>query len=247
MAASAIVDKLAPTPIYVQLRDLLRAQIERSELPPGTRIPSERDLAERWGISRMTARAAVTQLIDEGYLRRVPGKGTFVQRPRVLQSLQTLTSFTEDMRTRGKATRARVLEQVIAEAAPVVAARLGLEPGAPVVKLRRLRLADEEPMCVETAYLAASRFSFLVKEDMTRQSLYAVLGRRGVELAWADQRVEALRVRAGEAAMLGIPRQAPVLRTERTTYDREGRPVEHIQSFYRADRYTFNVRLFRRR
>jgi GntR family transcriptional regulator len=245
-AATSAVDRLGPTPIYLQLSDFLRQRILREELRSGMRIPSERELAQQWGISRMTARAAVAQLIEEGYLRRVSGKGTFVERPRLLQSLQTLTSFTEDMRARGKVPLARVLAQDIVDAPPYVAARLKLHTGASVVKLARLRLADGEPMSLETAYLPAVRFGFLRDMDMTTASLYEVLAARGVQLAWAEQTVESRRARREEASWLGIPRQAPVLRTERTTFDREGQAVEHVQSVYRADRYTFNVVLFRR-
>lgn len=247
MQDSAVLDKRTSTPVYVQLREMLRVQIESGDLNPGTRVPSEREMSRTWSISRMTARAAISQLVDLGHLRRVPGKGTFVQRPKMLQGLQALTSFTEDMRSRGKSAQARVLDQGVQAAPPYVAARLGIEPGAQVVRLRRLRLADGEPMSLETAYLAASRFAFAIKEDLASQSLYDVLARHGIELAWADQTVEARLARKDEAELLGIPRRAPVLRTERTTYDTGGQPVEHVQSAYRADRYTFKVTLLRRR
>lgn len=243
----AALDKRASTPVYVQLREMLRTQVEGGNLAPGTRVPSERELSRTWSISRMTARAAISQLVDLGHLRRVPGKGTFVQRPKMLQGLHTLTSFTEDMWSRGKTAQARVLEQGVQAATPYVAAQLDIAPGTQVVILRRLRLADGEPMSLETAYLAASRFSFVTTEDLVSQSLYDVLGRRGIDLGWADQTVEARFARKEEAKLLGIPRRAPVLRTERTTYDTAGVPVEHVQSAYRADRYTFNVTLMRRR
>ncbi|MDR7485382.1 MAG: GntR family transcriptional regulator [Armatimonadota bacterium] len=247
MQATETLDKLASTPIYVQLRDLLRQQVAAGELAPGMRVPSERELAERWGISRMTARAALSQLVDLGHLRRVPGKGTFVERPKMLQGLQTLTSFTEDMRARGKVPGGRVLEQTILKAPPGVAAHLDIPPGTRVVKVRRVRLADNEPMSVETAFLPASRFAWLTREDLATQSLYAVLARQGVELAWSDQTVESSLARKTEALLLGIARRAPVLRIQRTTFDTAGQPVEHVRSVYRADRYTFRVALVRKR
>ncbi|OFX27396.1 MAG: hypothetical protein A2Z07_04095 [Armatimonadetes bacterium RBG_16_67_12] len=241
------LDNLASTPIYVQLREMLRAQVTAGDLRPGARLPSERELARQFGISRMTARAAISQLADLGHVRRVPGKGTFVQPPKMVQGLQTLTSFTEDMRSRGKSTSARVLEQTLTPATPYVAGWLGVRPGAQVVEIRRLRLAEREPMSLEIAYLPAPRFAYLLEEDLTVQSLYEVLARHGVELGWADQTVEARLAAREESAFLRVPRRAPVLRTERTTCDVEGRPVEHVQSVYRADRYTFKVTLLRRR
>jgi len=247
MQATKTLDKLASTPIYVQLRELLRHQVATGDLAPGMRVPSERELAERWGISRMTARLALSQLVELGHLRRVPGKGTFVEHPRVLQGLQTLTSFTEDMRLRGKVPGGRVLEQAIVKATPNVAARLDLPPGARVVKVCRVRLADNEPMSLETAFLPAGRFAWLVQEDLATQSLYDVLARRDVELAWSDQTVEASLARKTEADLLGIARRAPVLRIQRTTFDTTAQPVEHVQSVYRADRYTFRVTLIRKR
>lgn len=232
-------------PIYLQLKELLQKEIDGGK--PGSRLPSERELAKRWRISRMTVRAAIEALIDEDYLQRVPGRGTFAVRPKLQQPLLTLTSFTEDMRARGLRPQSAVLDLVQIPSPAAVASQLRVDAGHPVVKLRRLRLADGEPMSVEVAYLDAVRCAFLFGEDLARHSLYEVLAGHGIDLAWAAQFVGARRATAEEAGLLRIPRGASVLETHRTTYDRSDSPVEHVRSVYRADRYAFNVTLFRSR
>ncbi len=239
------VDKAASLPIYRQVIHALWESVQRRELRAGQRAPSERELADRYGISRMTARAALRELINDGVLYTVHGKGTFVTQAKVQQPLNRLTSFTEDMRARGLAPGARVLSQGVEPASLHVAERLRLVDGAPVVVIRRLRLADDEPMSVETVHLDAGRFESILHHDLARESLYNILAARGVTLAWSDQWLEATIARAADSEILCVPRGSALLRIERTSYDAAEQPVEFVNSLYRADRYRFNARLQR--
>jgi len=239
------VDKTASQPIYRQVIHALRERLERGELLPGGRAPSERELADLYDISRMTARGALRELIRDGLLYTVPGKGTFVAWPKMQQPLNTLTSFTEDMRARGLLAGTRVLGQGIEVSSSAVTERLRLSASAPVVVIRRVRLANEEPMCVETVHLDAERFGPLLRYDLAHRSLYDALNEFGVTLVRADQQIEATNARTRDATLLGVPRGSALLSIERTSYDPEDHPVEAVNSLYRGDRYRFNVQLQR--
>lgn len=239
------VDKSASLPIYRQVMQTLRDRVARQELRPGQRAPSERELAELYGISRMTARGALRELIRDGVLYTVPGKGTFVTWPKMQQPLNRLTSFTEDMYARNLQPSTTVLSQGIVAASELVAERLHLPVGAPVVVVCRLRLANDEPMSLETVHLDASRFANLLSYNLAQHSLYKLLAEQGAVLAWADQWIEATIASAHDIAILRVPRSSALLRIERTSYDPADQPLEFVTSLYRADRYRFNARLQR--
>jgi GntR family transcriptional regulator len=240
-----VLDKQGAVPLYLQLKKLLESQISRGSLPPHSRIPSERELSEQYAISRMTARQALLELIQEGRLYTSAGKGTFVAEPKIRQSLQSLTSFTEDMRLRGLQPGTRLLTCVLDTATPAVAATLRLPEDASVVRIERLRLADAEPMALETAFLAFDGMERLLELDLSG-SLYAVLRSEfGIIPAEAQQEFEACLANPRERSLLKLSDGAPVLQIQRTTFDSEGRPFEFVQSVYRSDRYRFVARLIR--
>jgi len=239
------LNKHTAVPLYTQLKDLLNGQIANGTLPAHSRVPSERELSEQYAISRMTARQALAELIQEGRLYTSRGKGTFVAEPKIQQSLHTLTSFSEDMRARGHVPSVRLLRRELLEAPPEVSRRLQAADGTPVVCLERLRLADDAPMALETAYLCFAGANQLVNTNV-EQSLYALLGERfGIVPASAQQEFEARLARFREHTLLKLPPNAPVLAIERTTFGADGRPFEYVQSVYRGDRYRFVARLVR--
>src|SRR5215211_3614472 len=141
--------KSGPLPRYYQLKEIIRERIRSGEWPAGSLIPSERELCERYGISRMTARQSISELVNEGLLYREQGKGTYVGRPKIPQQLLSLTGFTEDMQAREQRPGARVLEAGMWAADEITAERLRIKVGQPVYRLRRLRLADAEPLAIE--------------------------------------------------------------------------------------------------
>src|SRR6266480_6637171 len=136
----------SPLPRYYQLKEIMRERIRTGEWKPGDLIPSERELGEKYGISRMTARQAITDLVNEGLFYREQGKGTFVSRHKITQQLIRLTGFTEDIRARGQRPGAKVLSARMVPADETTAERLRIKPGLLICRLNRLRLADEEPL-----------------------------------------------------------------------------------------------------
>jgi GntR family transcriptional regulator len=242
------VQKDGPVPIYAQVERIVMDMIRSGQLSPGQRAPSEREIAETLGISRMTARAAISNLAADGHLYSVPGKGTFVSSPKMRQDLLELTSFTEDMQNRGLRPGARLLEMgVTSEASEKTYQALKLPFGDELIRIHRLRTADEEPMCLETSYLPRSSVPWLLEEDLETGSLYRALQERGIDLVKAEEHLEATVVRETESALLTVPVGYPALLVERTTYTEADTPIEFVKSLYRGDRYRFSAILFKRK
>jgi len=238
--------KAGPLPRYYQLMEIVREKVRTSAWPPGAAIPSERDLCEQYGISRMTARQAIVELVHDGLLYREQGRGTFVATPRIAQHLLSLTGFTQDMRSRDVQPGAKVLTVEMWPADDAAADRLRLKPGSPVFRLRRLRLADAEPLAVETSVVSFLGCDRLLDDNLAEESLYHLLeSKYGLVLDQADQEVEAHSAFGEQATLLGIAEGAPVLRTRRVTYDARHQPVEYATSVYRGDKYTFYTHLRR--
>lgn len=223
---------------------MIADRIETGEWQPGDRVPSEVELVKQFGVSRTTVRLALADLANQGLLTRLQGRGTFVAQPRIRQHPNRLTSFTQDMQARGKHATSRLLRLEVVPASPSAARALEREPGASLIVLKRLRLADELPMAIETSYLVYELCKALLKLDLTSRSLYHTLS---VELniipAQANQEMQAVVCPPEEARLLGVPRGSPALHIIRTTYDQTGRPFEHVESYYRGDRYVFQAEL----
>ena len=240
----ALPRKLSYTrPKGEQLQEILEGVI--AALQPGALLPSERLLAERYGVARATVTQAVEGLVSRGLVYRVHGSGTFVAEPKFRQPL-TLTSFTEDMRARGMTPGSVVRSQAVVPASEVVARHLALVPGSPVVHLERVRTADGEPMALERTHLPAQRLPGLESADLSGASLYELLERDwGVRVAEADQWASVVRLTGDEAALLQVDADQPALLFQRLTRDPGGTPVEYVRSLYRGDRYEVHTRLER--
>jgi GntR family transcriptional regulator len=227
-----------------QLRSILEDLI--ATLKPGDPLPSERELAVRYDVARMTVRAEITQLAAEGLVARVQGRGTFVAEPRVAQAA-ALSSFTEDMRARGLTAGSRVLSHEVVAADELVAARLGLKAAAPVVRIRRVRTADGEPMALEEVCLAAERFGALEGADLEDGSLFEVLETRfGARFPHADQRVVATEIVGDDANLLRVAPGRAGLLFHTILLDDDGAPVAYAWSLFRGDRYEIRLRQERR-
>ncbi len=230
-------------PLYLQIRNSLLQAIRDGHLKPDQRVPSERELSEMTGVSRMTVRQALQSLIAEGVLYTVPGKGTFVScGPKIEQNLQRLSGFTEEVRAQGFTPGSRVLSVERIGADKQVAAALDLPPDTPVIRIARQRLVDDVPVAIEKAYLEAERFPGLESIDWETHSLYQVLlTRYHIVLVQARQFIEAQEANRYVAELLGIERGKPILAMERVTYTTDNQPVEYVRSFYRADRFRLKV------
>lgn len=238
--------KGGPVPRYYQLKEFIRERIRNGEWAPGMPIPSERELCQRNGISRMTARQAVTELVNEGLLYREQGKGTFVGQAKIPQQLISLTGFTEDMQSREQRPGARVLDAEMWHADVETAERLRIKLGQPVYRLRRLRLSDTEPLAIEDVCVCFIGCERLLERDFEHDSLYRILIERfDIPPVAAEQEIEAGLADSDEASLLEIAPGSPVLRTRRVTTTRRGHPIEFAQSVYRGDKYRFYTRLTR--
>ncbi|HEU5229191.1 MAG TPA: GntR family transcriptional regulator [Ktedonobacteraceae bacterium] len=236
----------SPLPRYYQLKEILRERIRSGEWKPGSLIPSERELSEKYGISRMTARQAITDLVNEGIFYREQGKGTFVSNRKITQQLIHLTGFTEDIRARGQLPSTKVLTAEMAPADETTAEKLRIEPGTLIFRLQRLRLADDEPLAIEVSQIHFKGCERLLEEDLETNSLYRVLEARfGIMLMEADQELEAGLVENDEAQLLKISPGSPVLFTRRTTYTERNQPIEYAKAMYCGHKYTFYTHMKR--
>lgn len=227
----------------VQLREILERQL--AALRPGDLLPSERVLAQRLGVARMTVRQELGRLVTDGLVVRRQGQGTFVAEPKLVQS-DHIRSFSEDMRARGKEPGARLLAIGVEEADPLVVARLGLSPGAQVVHVVRVRTGDGEPIALERANLPADRFPGLAEEDLTKVSLYELIERRwNVRLHRAEQRISAVLPDPEDARLLETSPALPAFLIERVTRDVDDEVIEYGRSLYRADRYEVLMNVYR--
>jgi len=233
----------ARIPKYYRLKQELRQEI--GQLSPGTAIPTERVLSTRFAVSRTTVRQALHELVVEGRLQRFQGRGTFVAPPKLTQTLQ-LTSYTQDIAASGRRPASRLLDATVVPAPPEVARQLRLPQEAPVQRLERLRLADDEPMAVEAVYLDAERFDGLGEAMRGSNSLYALLRERyATVLVRAEETIETVLASPSEAGLLETGTGLPLLLLTRTSWDEQGRPVEYVRSLYRGDRYRFVANLSR--
>jgi GntR family transcriptional regulator len=211
----------------------------------GDAIPSERQLSADLGMSRLTVRAALDDLVRDGYLVRKRGSGTFVSEPKIAQEL-TMTSFTEDMRRRGMVPGSRTLELRTTSAGPWLGRIMHLSPAEPIVVVKRLRLADDETMAIETLHVRASLVPGLSADDLEHQSFYTLLTERyGIDIVGGRQTIEPTVTDEDESAALGVPLHSPAFLFERTTNSRTGDIVEYVRSLYRGDRYRLVTELNR--
>ena len=214
-----------------------------AQLAPGEPLPPERALAERFSTSRTTIRQALRELAIEGRLVRMHGRGTFAALPKMAQRLQ-LTSYTEDMRRLGLVPRSVLLSVSQVRADEELASLLDMRPRARVLRIERLRIANEEPMAIETTHLDAARFPGLAKRLGDSVSLYALLATEyGIHLAEAEETIETVPATPREAELLDTTVGYPMLLLSRHSRDTSGRPVELAVSFYRGDRYKFVTQL----
>ena len=230
-------------PKHYLLKQRLIEQIEG--FPAGTALKAERVLSDELGASRSTIRQALLELAVEGRVVRMQGRGTFVAPPKDTLPLR-LRSYTEEWRDRARTPGARLLDVRTEPGEAVVVEHLGVEPGATVLRLERLRLTDGVPMALEVAYLDAARFDGLVGLMGDDVSLYELLSRRwGIEPETAVETIETVLASPVMAAVLETESSTPMLLLTRTTSDGAGRPFEYVRAVYRGDRYRFVATLTR--
>jgi len=211
----------------------------------GRRLPTERELSERFDVARETLRRCLRELEDEGLLARKQGVGTFVSAQPVVKEAR-LMSFSEEMAQRGLTPSSRLLSTSTSLAGAKLAQRLKVVPGSAVIEMRRLRMANREPMALETVYLAHSRLPGFDPAALASGSLYELLDKQyGLQIRYASQQIQATVLTEEEAELLGVPPFSPSLVIERTSTSNKGEVIEYAKSLYRADRYRFEINVVR--
>ncbi len=230
-----------PAPKYLQIARKMSDLIERRAWPVDHGLPSERQLVELLNVSRVTARRALQVVSDKGLVVRKPGSGTYIA-PRLEQPLSRLSSFSEELRTRGFTSSSTWLMRDVAAANSQESVSLGLAPGARVTRLKRLRRADDIPMAIEHSRLPEA----LLPDPMAvEQSLYAYLDGAGTPVVRALQKLTAVNATAEQAKLLEIAKATALIYVTRVGYARDGRAIELTDSYCRADVYEFVAELTR--
>lgn len=233
-------------PRHEQISDWMRERIQQGILQPDAQLPSESQLGEQFGVSRITVRRALQTLEGEGLIYRRQGLGSFVRETRVHQGLVRLTDFAEDMAQAGLRAASRVLHLGPEEAGPDVAAALGLDPRRVVVRLDRLRLGDDEPIAFDRTWLPVAYAQLLDGRDLVHESIYQILERDyEIPVLRGRFRIEAVGADADVAAHLQVPEGRALLLIERCSFTHGDRPVYFQRRFYRSDRVAYELELER--
>ncbi|MFB1049924.1 GntR family transcriptional regulator [Paraliobacillus sp. JSM ZJ581] len=238
-----MINKHAKIPIYYQLENLIRTQIERGEFLAGDALPSERVYAETYNISRMTVRQAINNLAIEGLIVRQKGKGTFVAEKKFQQALQGLTGFSEDMFARGLQPSNKTIHLEEIKPTPMIAAKLMIDLNEPILMIKRIRLADQAPISLETIYTPTKIVDKATFSNINVSFYQYVEQQLGLTIAHATQEIESSLATKYEQKYLTLKKGDPVLSMRRTTYLSDGMPFEYVMSAYRADKYIFTLQM----
>lgn len=235
-------------PHYVRIRETLREMIAAGELERGQKLPSENELAAQYGVSRMTVRQGISDLIDDGLVYRRHGVGTFVTLPHVERDHTRLTDFFENSNIKGVQTRASILNIEINPVDSKIAKALSLEKGELSIHIKSIRFANDVPVTLHDAYIPHKLFAELIKDDLNSleiQHLWSLFENLGVRVKNAVQRVEAKGADQEIARLMQINIGAPILYKERTVFADDGTPVEFTYCYNRGDMYSLTVTLNR--
>jgi GntR family transcriptional regulator len=239
------VDPASPVPLYYQIEKALEGQIESDVLREGDQLPSERELAEQLGVSRMTIRQAVRSLVLAGYCYRIRGKGIFVRRRRVFINTERFEGFTAAMERAGRHSRTVGLGSSVTDPLDWVREGLELNHGERTVELVRLRLLDDEPAILETEWFSERRYAGMIHEDLS-QSLYGILETRyATRIAHTADLLMGYMPSREECALLRLPEDTPVIARDRIGSVADGRPVEAVRSIYNGAQFEFRMNLVR--
>jgi len=235
------LDSTSYTPLYIQIANILRQSIENGQLKKGEKLPSENELVQRFGISRITATAALDEMVKARLAYRQRGRGTFVAQP-FLSNFSFFSSFTEDMHERGLEPSSRLVSLLVAKPNLEMLEKLRMSDKNEYYCLKRARLANNEPVVFQSAYLPVNMYADLENVDFERQYLYEVMRKTyGYKPTWGEAIVEAGAATTEEAGCLDIKNGAPVLIIWHLTLDDRFVVLEYVRSVYRSDRFSFST------
>ncbi len=239
-----MLDKNSSTPIYAQLEEAIKEKIKKREYVPGGELPTERELTELFGVSRMTIRQAISNLVHKGILYRIPGKGAFVSK-QVIEKKLEIESFSDDMRKRGLIPGSKIIKFEKISPNDEIREKLSLLEGEKIYFLNRLRLANNEPMAIEYCFLPEKFFPNIIKYNMVNCSLYTIMKEEyGIHFNYMKQSLRAVSLNKKDAEMLFGKIKGVGLVSERLMYNIEEIPIEYTKTIYHSERYTFNMVLF---
>ena len=229
------------SPIYLQLREVIRNKIDDEEYLPGMAIPSENDLAGMYGINRMTVRNAIDTLVNEGILKRVHGKGVYVVGKRIERDLETLGGFTQTMREKKTQPRIKIFTKSLRKAGDKYSLVFNIDPEDSIYYIKRVCFADSEPMSLEEIYIPKYVVPKLEGIDLGVFSIYEVYEFYGINLTWAWQTLDLIKLDKKDARMLGIDSDLSVMLFECISHDDKDRVIEYVRTYTRSDKVYFNV------
>jgi len=239
------IDRSIPMPLYFQVAEHLRHHMIAQKMHQGDLLTTDERVQAEFGVSRATARKAIDELVDEGLVERITGKGTFVTEPRLQVPLPAMLSFTEEILRRGMRPSSRIVSVEWVPASERVAQALGLEAGAHVLRLERIRYADAEPI-LKTVDVLPERLGIGPEEDFLG-SLYELMESRGIRLAECQNLIEAAVTDRQLSEQLQVKKGFPILALQRTSFDTKGRPVLYEEAACRGDMYSYAIRQARQR
>lgn len=240
-----MINRENPLPLYVQLKEFIIEKVNSDKWKRGEMIPAELDLQKRFNLSRTTVRQAITELVYEGVLERIQGKGTFVAEEKLEPIRPGLTGFTEDMERHGYKVNSIIKEKSFTKPSQEVQRNLNLKSTDKVWKLERIRLVDDIPIGYHETFLnlSATPNVNIEKYDFTSDSLYSSLKNEGIQWGDSDETLEAKIPSEKYANIFKIDTSVPVLKVERLVRLHDGTPYEYSNMVYRSDRYKYNIKL----
>jgi GntR family transcriptional regulator len=239
-----MLNEKSGVPLYVQIINILRERMESGEWPSGHKIPSEPELQGEFNVSRFTIRQSISSLMLDGMVTKTRGKGTFVSYPKIKEDLPDLISFSEEMKKLGKVPSTAVQSVEIINPSKLIRDLLKLDENEKVLRIERLRSADNIPITLLVSYLPM-KLNVDPGEDFSQSLFDLLINKYNFRIARGDQEIEAIAANSKQAQLLEIPRNSPLLVIRRITFDHESRPIEYVEGFYPGGRYSYKIVLSR--
>lgn len=234
------IDRSSPLPLYYQLKQILLRRIHNGDIGPGEALLSEKELQERFGVSRITVRRALSDLASEGYISRQAGRGTFVLQTKIEHRSGQPGGFRDDLAAQGFDVESRILQHGMQPAARHVARKLGIDEGQPLLYVKKIVYADNEPIGLVTGYHNLGEGIAFTRQELESDSIFPLLERKyGISLPRADRTIEATLALEDEARLLQVRPNAPMLLLESLVYNAQGQRVSFLKAVYRGDRYKY--------
>ncbi|MES2935702.1 MAG: GntR family transcriptional regulator [Pseudomonadota bacterium] len=243
---------LSPVPLYTQLKESLRERILDGTYSPHAKLPAESEMGALFGVSRITVRQALGDLQNEGMIFKIPGKGTFVAKPKAFQQLTQLEGFAEAMARAGYDIFNQVISHTTIAATAPVAQRLQLAEGTDVIEIKRLRhlsrgAINREPVSLEITYLPIAIGQHLRNADLANRDIFLILENdAGIQLGQADLQIDAIQADQDLARYLQVEAGTALLRIERLTHDIAGTPIDFEYLYFRGDAFQYRLQISRR-